>query len=88
MLFYCITMQICIEFGDLIGWQAVPIEVYRLTYGPAKGRSGTSNQIYYSWRVIGQISKRSNAEFDLKFGGFQIDHEAWRKISCFKHAIH
>ena len=34
---YCIPTEICIEFSDLIGPQAVRTRAYRLTYGQAHG---------------------------------------------------
>ena len=53
---YCIPIQICIEFSDLIGREAVRTEGYGLAYGPANDRSGTRHQIYYFRHVIGEIS--------------------------------
>ena len=60
ILSYCIPIQICIEFSDLIGSEAVRTGAYGLeyglAYGPANCRSDTRHQIYSFRRVIGEIS--------------------------------
>ena len=74
-MIYCIPIQICKEFSDLIGREAVHTGAYRLVYGTANGQSGTRHQIYYFRHMIVRISKRSSVEFSVKVARFQMERE-------------
>ena len=86
---YCIPIQICIEFSDLIGWEAVRTGAYGLAYGlaygPANCRSESRHQIYYFRRVIGEISSVGmwSSISSLPYSKLNMRHE--EAAACLKH---
>ena len=74
-------IQICIEFSDLIGWEAVRTGeyglAYGLAYGPANCHSNTRHQICYFRRVIGEISsvRMLSSISSLPYSKSNVRHE-------------